>query len=289
MRAARLNGSGRWGRAERIGLGVLYAFTVFTLFGYATFGLHPSLLARFPGAAGFYGIAFDFFAQAHVWLAWTVLALFLTLRVGGRWLAAFGVLYAISLASELAGTTVGLPFGEYRYTEALGAKWFGHVPLVIPLSWFFMALPSYALARAALPAPGRVLERVLLGSLVLLSWDLCLDPAMSRATAYWVWGESGRYYGMPWLNLFGWYVTGLALMGALLVTGVDGWLRELPVRWLGAYYGANLLLPLGMAAAAGLWGAVAATLVVVGATALGGLRLARGGESMAGSPAGAAV
>lgn len=286
MRAARMDGERRGRAIERVALGALYAFTLFTLVGYASFGLHPSLLARFPGAAGFYSVAFDFFAQAQVWIAFSVLALFLTLRVGARWAGAFAALYLVSLASELAGTTVGLPFGEYRYTGALGAKWFGHVPVLIPLSWFFMALPSYALARAALPAAGRVVERVLLASLVLLSWDLCLDPAMSRATAYWVWGESGAYYGMPWLNLFGWYVTGLALMGALVAMRADGWLRALPVRWLGAYYLANLLLPLGMSAAAGLWGAVAATLAVTGAAALGGVWLARGERSVAGAPAG---
>ena len=74
---------------------------------------------------------------------------------GRRWLAAFATLYAISLAAELLGTSLGIPFGEYSYTPLLGIKWFGLVPLVIPLSWFFMALPSYALALRALPEPGR--------------------------------------------------------------------------------------------------------------------------------------
>lgn len=249
-----------------IGLGLLYAFTAVALIGYATFGLNPSLLARFPGAVGFYSVSFPFFAQAQIWLAWLILAAFLSLHSGRRWIPAFLALYALSLGSELMGTTVGIPFGEYHYTEALGPKWFGHVPLVIPLSWFFMAIPSYALARAALPQ--RAAARVLMASLVLLSWDLALDPAMSRATAYWVWAEPGAYYGMPWLNLFGWYVTGLALMSALAVLRADRWIAALPLRWLAAYYGANLLLPLGMSVAAGLWGAVAATIVALAGSAL---------------------
>lgn len=243
------------------GLATLYLFTGIALLGFATFGLHPSLLARFPQFAGFYGSAFHFFAQAQIWLAWAVLALFLVLRTGIRWVPAFLALYLVSLGSELLGTSLGLPFGEYRYTDSLGPKWLGHVPLVIPLSWFFMAIPSYAVAHAALPS--RATARVLMASLVLLSWDLALDPAMSRATAYWVWGEAGEYYGMPWLNLFGWYVTGLALMGALAMLRADQWIGRLPLLWLLAYYGANLLLPLGMSAAAGLWGAVAATLAAL--------------------------
>ena len=82
---------------------------------------------------------------------------------------------------------------------------------------------------------------------------------MSLVTKYWVWGVNGPYYGMPILNLVGWYVTGLALMIALSALRADRWIALLPLRWLVAFYGANLLLPLGMSAAAGLWGAVAAT------------------------------
>lgn len=254
-------------RGPAAGLVLLYVFSGVAVVGFASFGLHPGLLARFPSWVGaFYGISFDFFAQAQIWLAAAILSLFLVRHAEGRWLAAFGAVYLISLGSELLGTGVGLPFGEYRYTDALGPKWFGHVPVVIPLSWFFMALPSYAVARAALP--GRRVARVVMASLILLSWDLALDPAMSRASAYWVWAEPGAYYGMPWLNLFGWWVTGVALMTAFAALGADRWIDVLPLRWLLAFYGANLLLPLGMSAAAGMWGAVAATLAALLAAGL---------------------
>ena len=103
----------------------------------------------------------------------------------------------------------------------------------------------------------------MLGSFILLSWDLVLDPAMSLATKYWVWGTNGPYYGMPLLNLFGWFVTGVALMVVFASTRVDRWVGELSAPWLIGYYGANLLLPVGMAIAAGLGGAVAATAVTV--------------------------
>lgn len=268
------------------GLIALYAFSLVAIVGYATFGLNPGLLAHFPVAAGFYGVSFRFFAQGQIWLAGAVLALFLFRHVRWRWIPAFVALYLISLGSETLGTTVGIPFGEYHYTDALGMMWFEHVPILIPLSWFFMALPSYAIARAALPE--RTFGRIVMASLILLGWDLALDPAMSRATAYWVWAEEGTYYGMPWLNLFGWYVTGLALMGALALLRSEAWIAALPLRWLVAFYGANLLLPVGMSAAAGLWGAVAATLVVLGAAALLARALAsrhRSGAAFAGAAA----
>ena len=262
----------RWARA---GLWALCAFTAFTILGYATFGLHPTLLIRFPQVAGLYGLAFRFFAVGHVLIAGAVLFLFLSLYAGRRWLGAFAALYAISLSSELMGTGTGLPFGEYSYTPLLGIKWFSLVPVVIPLSWFFMALPSYAMALRVLPEAGQTAKRVLLASLILVSWDLALDPAMSFATKYWVWGEVGPYYGMPLLNLVGWYVTGLLLMGALAALRSEAWIRDLPHRWLGAYYLANLALPLGMSVAAGLWGAVAGTLIALAAS-YGAARLLAG-------------
>ena len=100
---------------------------------------------------------------------------------------------------------------------------------------------------------------------MLLSWDLALDPAMSHATKYWVWGDgaSGPYYGMPWLNLFGWYVTGVVLMLVLEWRRADTWLDKIPIQWLSGFYAANLALSLGICAAAGLSMAVVASLIPI--------------------------
>ena len=80
---------------------------------------------------------------------------------------------------------------------------------------------------------------------------------------YWVWGSVGPYYGMPLLNLAGWYVTGFALMAALALLNVDRWLWRVPTPSLFGIYAANLALPVVMAAAAGLWPASALAVVPV--------------------------
>ena len=250
------------GRAGWIPLGALYAVTALAILGFAMFAVNPASVQWNPTVAAVYAASFTGFARAHVLLAFGALALHLAQRAGARWLGAFAAVYIASLASELLGTTVGLPFGPYQYTDALGWKWFAHVPVLIPLSWFYMAVPSYALALRAFATPA---ARALFGSLVLLVWDLSLDPAMSFATKYWVWGSEGPYYGMPLLNLFGWYATGLALMGLLAALRAESWVARLDARWLALFYLANTLLPIGLSAAAGLWGAVAAC---AGATAL---------------------
>jgi len=260
-------------RLARAGLALLYAFTVTAVAGYALFGRDPSRLAGLPDwALAFYGRSFTFFAQGHVWLAMAVLAIALVSRVGTKWLASFALLYAISLTSELAGTSWGLPFGAYEYTSFLGVKWLDRVPVVVPLSWFAMALPSWALAALALRG---TLARIGVASLGLLAWDLTLDPAMSYATPYWLWGDTGPYYGMPWLNLFGWYVTGVVLMGTLAKLRAEEWTARVSPKWWAGYYGANLLMPLGMCVVAGLWLAVFATVVVLGLMGAGLLLLGR--------------
>jgi putative membrane protein len=246
-------------------LAAVYAVSAAALAGFATFAMHPELLTEARVSAATFARMMVLAPRAQIVIAFGALALVLTRRVGGRWLGAFAVVYLVSLSAELAGTTAGLPFGPYRYTDGLGWKWFEHVPVLIPASWFMMALPSYAIANRRFPTRSSRVARIVLGAFILLSWDLVLDPAMSLATKYWIWGTTGPYYGMPLLNLVGWFVTGVALMIVFATLQADGWIREVPTPWLIGYYGANLLLPVGMAMAAGVAGAVAATAVALGA------------------------
>lgn len=243
-------------------LWLLLGFTAVAVLGYFFFALRPQNLAQFPQFASFYAISFRFFAQVHVLLTVGILFFYLFRKAGSAWLGLFGTVYGLSLASELIGTTFGLPFGPYQYTDLLGVAWFDRVPLLIPLSWFGMAVPSYVLARVAFP--DHPWGRILLGGALLTAWDLSLDPAMSFLTSYWVWGEAGSFYGMPLINLFGWLVTSIALMGLFELLKAPRWTDALSVRWITFYYGLTVLMPLGMVLAAGLWGSVAATLLVIG-------------------------
>jgi uncharacterized membrane protein len=236
---------------ERSLLLALFAITAMAAAGYAIFALHPERLAGVPDAAAVYGQALRFFPPVHIVTGVVVLGAILTWRVGGTWIPAAAALYLISLASELLGTTIGLPFGPYQYGPGLGTKWLEHVPVLVPASWFMMALPSFALATRWVTA--HRVWRVVVAAGLLVSWDLALDPAMSRLMPYWIWGREGPYYGMPLLNLVGWYVTGLALMAALTRLRVDRWLDDVPTAPLLGIYAANLALPVVMAAAAGLW------------------------------------
>jgi len=255
--AVRFRGS----RLEPALIGVLFVVTAMAAAGYAVFALHPERLAGVPNAAAVYGQALRIFPPAHIVAGIVVLAVILTGRVGAAWASSAVALYLVSLASELLGTTVGLPFGPYRYGDGLGLKWFAHVPVLVPASWFMMALPSYALATRWVTRHRG--WRLVAATGLLVSWDLALDPAMSHLMPYWVWGSHGPYYGMPLLNLVGWYVTGFALMAALALLKVDRWLWRVPTPSMFGIYAANLGLPVAMATAAGLWPAAVLAVIPV--------------------------
>lgn len=256
-------------RTERLALGALYGFTVLSIAGYGWFGLDPSRLPASGFAPRLFNVSFQFFAQAHILLALAVMLVPLARRLRARLTVPLLVVASISFLSEHIGTGYGVPFGGYAYTGLLGARIGPRVPALIPISWFLMALPAWVLARAVFPRLHQRTGRILLGAAWLVVWDLALDPAMSFLTPYWRWEDAGPYYGMPWMNLAGWYATGLVLLLSLDL--LAGWARleRLPTRWMAAYYGAMVLMPAGMLAAAGAWTAVGVTALAIAVLGFG--------------------
>ncbi|MBS0016525.1 MAG: carotenoid biosynthesis protein [Arthrospira sp. SH-MAG29] len=124
----------------------------------------------------------------------------------------------LSLSSELLGTSTGFPFGHYQYLNGLGYKIADLVPFTIPLSWFYMGLTCYLLARGGLKVRlgsswVRHVAALAVAAILLTAWDLVLDPAMSQAPfPFWQFQDVGEFFGMPYRNLTGWMGTGLVFM-----------------------------------------------------------------------------
>jgi uncharacterized membrane protein len=135
-----------------------------------------------------------------------------------HWLGFMIPAIALSLCSELLGTSTGFPFGHYRYLAGLGYKIGGLVPFTIPLSWFYLGFSAYLLARAGLqnrqmPDWLRYAIAISFGAILLTSWDFVLDPAMSQTTMpFWVWDQPGAFFGMPYQNFAGWLGTSVVFM-----------------------------------------------------------------------------
>jgi putative membrane protein len=135
-----------------------------------------------------------------------------------NWLGFMLPAIVLSLSSELLGTSTGFPFGHYQYLNGLGYKIAGLVPFTIPLSWFYLGMSAYVLARVGLEAKGvrgwlKHLGAIALGALLLTAWDFVLDPAMSQTPyPFWEFQDPGQFFGMPYRNLTGWLGTGAVFM-----------------------------------------------------------------------------
>src|SRR4029450_3581791 len=235
---------------------------VASLLGYGIFSSRPDLLVQVDPQARFFTWAFHGFAVGNMLfggLAVVAGSIFSDPRPAI--VVALVAIYVVSLTSELLGTTYGIPFGVYSYTTLLGPKWFDRVPLLIPLSWVTMTWAAWIIACRRT----RGFQAVLLGACLLVAWDLLLDPAMSRVTSYWIWGEKVSYYGMPWTNLAGWAITGFILLAMLRTLAPD---PKGDLRFSVLVYFVNFLLPLGFCVLNGYWIAVFAGIGGGGAAVL---------------------
>jgi putative membrane protein len=152
---------------------------------------------------------------------------------GGRVLVALAVVSGGAWAVEALGSASGFPFGAYDYTGALQPQLAG-VPVVIPLAWFMMLVPAWAVSEAILAGHREKLGgwyatlHAVLAGVAFTAWDLYLDPQMV-ARGLWVWNYPGGYFGIPWMNFVGWWLAATLL--TLLIRP-----RRLPRRWLMVIY-----------------------------------------------------
>lgn len=142
-----------------------------------------------------------------------------------------GLTFGISLLFESIGVLTGRVYGPYHYTDRLGVKVFGLVPLLIPIAWFMMVYPSHVLVeRLAGAGGGARLARTAwlagLSALAMTAWDLVMDPIMV-SSGHWVWEAKGAYFGIPVRNYAGWLVTTFCIY--LLYRLIAG--RRVPRSW----------------------------------------------------------
>lgn len=152
-----------------------------------------------------------------IFLAAMVLLLDAIKRIG--WLGAMLAFVWIALFSgavETIGALTGFPFGSYDYTGAFGPRLFGLLPLAIPFAWCVVVFPLHILylrlsQRNWVP-PAAIPPMVGVSAAVV---DLALEPVATLERGYWLWGGPGLWYGVPWTNFLGWFLTALILSAGL--------------------------------------------------------------------------
>ena len=136
----------------------------------------------------------------------------------------------LGFAVEAVGVRTGFPFGAYAYTGVLQPQLLG-VPLVMGFAW--MALVAFACELA-----GRLRLRAWPATVFAALWttaiDLVIDPLAANRFGYWTWTHKGAYYGIPFVNFAGWFVTALLACGFMM--------RHARTNFWAAFVGASILL-----------------------------------------------
>lgn len=124
----------------------------------------------------------------------------------------FALCVAIGGLIENFGVLIGFPFGHYYFTDVMGPKIFV-VPIFLGLAYVGMGYLCWTLAGVILDGlpnsltGSRVVTLPLLAALVMVAWDLCMDPIWATVVRAWVWQQGGAYFGVPLSNFLGWYLT----------------------------------------------------------------------------------
>ena len=112
---------------------------------------------------------------------------------------------------ENLGILTGVPFGRYDFTGVMGPKIL-NVPILLGLAYVGMGYLSWTLGRMIVGDPriplagSRVVTVPLVAGLIMVAWDVSLDPIWSTVEHGWIWLNGGSYFGVPRVNFLGWYL-----------------------------------------------------------------------------------
>jgi putative membrane protein len=123
-----------------------------------------------------------------------------------RGLAVVLSLMLFALIFEGQAIYTGFPYSEFNYSDKIEGKLFGIVPWTIGFAWAPLLIGS-AIVVTNLKNQSKFLF-IIFTSILLVLVDLVLDPGATKA-GLWIWENTNGFYGVPLMNFFGWFVSGI--------------------------------------------------------------------------------
>jgi len=122
--------------------------------------------------------------------------------------------WMISNFAEALSIQTGFPFGHYFYLAMPGPR-IGEVPMLVMLSYFYLAYSSWTIAQVLTHHLSQeslrgiqIILLPLIATFVFVMWDLVVDPSAATVGHLWVWQAGGTYFNVPISNFFGWCLVG---------------------------------------------------------------------------------
>jgi uncharacterized membrane protein len=122
------------------------------------------------------------------------------------------VVLLVSNFLENVSIATGFPFGNYYYSQFSGPRIL-NVPVLIGPAYLGMGYLSWTLARLLLGRTREALRGMslitvpIVASFLMVAWDLTFDPVNSTINGFWIWEQGGAYFGVPFSNYVGWFLT----------------------------------------------------------------------------------
>jgi putative membrane protein len=154
-------------------------------------------------AQGKYLETISFVAPISLAFSW-IATLFIAHHVYGKQgIIVFILLSFFALCIEYIGLTTGFPYGDFSYSNHLGAKIAGILPFTVFFGWSPLLLWIWIIFHRITSKKWLVITLSL--ALLVLS-DFFIDPAAVRLN-FWQYFEP-FYYGVPLSNFVGWIISG---------------------------------------------------------------------------------
>ncbi len=161
-------------------------------------GVPDGLLKKYsPALVASSMIAFVILHGSHQW--------------GWRRVLSFAItIFCIAWFFETVSINTGFPFGNYSYGENMW-PFFGNVPVAVMPAYWVMAYVCWSLAislRKRIDGPmdrNFMIGVPVIGALLMVIWDLSMDPLRAIAEQRWHWHDGGSYFGVPYTNFLGWF------------------------------------------------------------------------------------
>ncbi|MES2307311.1 MAG: carotenoid biosynthesis protein [Verrucomicrobiota bacterium] len=124
----------------------------------------------------------------------------------------------ISGMVEVMGTRTGYPFGAYHYTEEMGPRIGGLLPISIPFAWLVVVSCGLIGLKCCFPMGNQIRSAVGVGIIATI-FDYLMEPFASRAMAYWIWETPTAL--PPWQNYLAWFGLSFFLVWRYATMRVD--------------------------------------------------------------------